>query len=77
MLITYCHARSVHGPRPKPNLKQYFNNDGDFDVEDDLDNDKDWKESKEDECILKEDENFLSCTLQLQVNVLTGFKESY
>ena len=44
-----CHTRSVHGPRPKPNLKQYVNDDGDFDVEDDLDNDEDWKASKEDE----------------------------
>ena len=44
-----CHTRSVQGPRPKPNLKQYVNDDGDFDVEDDSDNDEDWKASKEDE----------------------------
>ena len=44
-----CHTRSVHGPRPKPNLKQYVNDDGDFDGEDDSDNDEDWKASKEDE----------------------------
>ena len=34
----------------------------DFDVEDVLDNDKDWKASKEDERLLKTDEDFLSCT---------------
>ena len=57
-----CHTRSVHGPRPKPNLKQYFNDDGDINVEDDSDNDEDWKASKEDERLLKEDEDFIPCT---------------
>ena len=43
-----CHIRSVQGPRQKPNLKLYFTDDGDIDVEDDLDNDEEWKASKGD-----------------------------
>ena len=61
-MITDCHTRSVHGPRPISNLKQYVNYDVDFDVKDDLDNDEDWKASKEDERLLKADEDFLSFT---------------
>ena len=61
-MIIDCHTWSVHIPRPKPSLKQYVNDDGDFDVENDSDNDKDWKASKKDELPLKEDEDILSCT---------------
>ena len=57
-----CHIRSVHDPRPKPNLKQYLTDDAGIYVEAYSDNDKDWKASKEDEHQLKEDEEFLYCT---------------
>ena len=63
-MIKDCHTRSVHGPRLIPNNKQYSNYDVDFDVEDDLDNDEDWKASKEDERLLKADEDFLSFTTE-------------